>query len=146
MSKYLLTPLTCCIFDLDTLEWFKLAVQIIWKNYQYEVEMATRSAPLLNRWPEVHILIDWQQNKHYCKRNKMINCKKEAYILSRRPLSPERCKYIFFLFIGTVLPRSWVFYLNLSPVLGMRAKFSNSVVAGLFIKFNEIVSFPLNRE
>lgn len=76
----------------------------------------------------------------------MINCKKEVYILLRRFLFFERCKYIFFFFIGMVFLRSWVFYLNFFFVLGMRVKFFNLVVVGFFIKFNEIVLFFLNRE
>lgn len=70
----------------------------------------------------------------------MMNCKKEAYILSKKGIYLLIAVNIFLVFTEILLPRNWLWGVYiLSSVLGMHAKNSNSVAAGLYIKFNEIL-------
>lgn len=73
----------------------------------------------------------------------MINCKKTFTSYQERRLSPDSCKYmVFSLYRDYASKKLNVFYLYLSSVLGMCAKFSNLVVEGLYINAMKFPYFP----
>lgn len=135
------------VWSADLLEWSKLLVQRKWIDFHCELEMEARAAPFLNWWAQVLILVTDKKINIIIRRTKWLTAKKKRTSYQERHLSHDNCKYIYFsLYRVSASKKLNVFYLYLSPVSEMCAKFSNSVVAGLYIKCNEILLFPLNRE
>lgn len=144
MSHNLLTSLSSC-----RLEWSKLSVQIIRKGCHCEVEMATRVFKLVTSsllffqtgdFKSTFWLTNNKISIMLIRGAKWWTAKKKLISYQKKGICLLIAVNIFLVFTEILLPRNWLWGVYiLSSVLGMHAKNSNSVAAGLYIKFNEIL-------